>query len=266
MFTPKSDFLRLIVDRGYLHQCTGLEELDALAAKGPITAYIGFDATADSLHVGSMVQIMLLRRLQQTGHRAIALMGGGTTKIGDPSFRDHSRPLLDEAAINANLLGIRKVFDNFLKFGSGPTDAIMVNNADWLEKLNYIDFLRDFGRHFGLTALGDYYKPATGSGNPGDPSVYDVLGGPEIRANLYGNLDGFIHGLFGFEHTGGEHMNPDNSFAGGFGGQLRGEPSGGLAPAAARQPRGRDGESGTAWAKTARLRPPQLWATAGVYQ
>jgi tyrosyl-tRNA synthetase len=153
MFKPKSDFLRLIVDRGYLHQCTGLEELDALAAKGPITAYIGFDATADSLHVGSMVQIMLLRRLQQTGHRAIALMGGGTTKIGDPSFRDQSRPLLDEAAINVNLQGIRKVFDKFLKFGSGPTDAIMVNNADWLEKLNYIDFLRDFGRHFSVNRM-----------------------------------------------------------------------------------------------------------------
>ncbi|HVJ40674.1 MAG TPA: tyrosine--tRNA ligase [Dongiaceae bacterium] len=153
MFKPKSDFLQVIIERGYLHQCTGLEELDALAAKGPITGYIGFDATADSLHVGSMVQIMLLRRLQQTGHRAIALMGGGTTKIGDPSFRDQSRPLLDEAAIDANLGGIRKVFDKFLKFGSGPTDAIMVNNADWLDKLNYIEFLRDFGRHFSVNRM-----------------------------------------------------------------------------------------------------------------
>ncbi|HVJ35422.1 MAG TPA: tyrosine--tRNA ligase [Terriglobia bacterium] len=157
MFKPKSDFLQVILERGYLHQCTGLEELDALAAKGPITGYIGFDATADSLHVGSMVQIMLLRRLQQTGHRAIALMGGGTTKIGDPSFRDQSRPLLDEAAIDANLKGIRKVFDKFLKFGSGQpgsgADAIMVNNADWLEKLNYIEFLRDFGRHFSVNRM-----------------------------------------------------------------------------------------------------------------
>ena len=153
MFKPKSDFLQVIIERGYLHQCTGLEELDAKAAKGPITGYIGFDATADSLHVGSMVQIMLLRRLQQTGHRAIALMGGGTTKIGDPSFRDASRPLLDEAAIDKNLLGIRKVFDKFLKFGSGATDAIMVNNADWLDKLNYIEFLRDFGRHFSVNRM-----------------------------------------------------------------------------------------------------------------
>jgi len=157
MFQPKSDFLRLIIDRGYLHQCTGLEELDALAAKGPITGYIGFDATADSLHVGSMVQIMLLRRLQQTGHRAIALMGGGTTKIGDPSFRDQSRPLLDDAAINLNLQGIRKVFDKFITFGNGQpgsgADAIMVNNADWLEKLNYIEFLRDFGRHFSVNRM-----------------------------------------------------------------------------------------------------------------
>ncbi|HVI91284.1 MAG TPA: tyrosine--tRNA ligase [Dongiaceae bacterium] len=153
MFKPKSDFLQVIIERGYLHQCTGLEELDAKAAKGPITGYIGFDATADSLHVGSMVQIMLLRRLQQTGHRAIALMGGGTTKIGDPSFRDQSRPLLDEAAIEANLRGIRKVFDKFLKFGTGPTDAIMVNNADWLDKLNYIEFLRDFGRHFSVNRM-----------------------------------------------------------------------------------------------------------------
>jgi tyrosyl-tRNA synthetase len=153
MFKPKSDFLQVIIERGYLHQCTGLEELDAKAAKGPITGYIGFDATADSLHVGSMVQIMLLRRLQQTGHRAIALMGGGTTKIGDPSFRDQSRPLLDEAAIDKNLQGIRRVFDKFLKFGAGATDAIMVNNADWLDKLNYIEFLRDFGRHFSVNRM-----------------------------------------------------------------------------------------------------------------
>jgi len=153
MFKPKSDFLRVITERGYLHQGTALEELDALAAKGPITGYIGFDATADSLHVGSMVQIMLLRRLQQTGHRAIALMGGGTTKIGDPSFRDQSRPLLDEQAINANLVGIKRVFGQFLTFGSGPTDAMMVNNADWLDHLNYIEFLRDFGRHFSVNRM-----------------------------------------------------------------------------------------------------------------
>ncbi len=153
MFKPKSDFLRVIIERGYLHQCTALEELDALAAKGPIAGYIGFDATADSLHVGHMVQIMLLRRLQQTGHRAIALMGGGTTKVGDPSGKDEARRLLSVEDINANLDSIKKSFSGYLTFGSGKADAIMVNNADWLDHLNYIEFLRDFGRHFSVNRM-----------------------------------------------------------------------------------------------------------------
>jgi tyrosyl-tRNA synthetase len=147
----KSEFVRLIVERGYLHQCTALDELDRLAAKEPITAYIGFDATADSLHVGSMVQIMLLRRLQQTGHRPIALMGGGTTKVGDPSGRDESRKLLSADDIDRNIASIKLCFANFLDFG--PNAALMVNNADWLDGLNYIEFLRDFGRHFSVNRM-----------------------------------------------------------------------------------------------------------------
>src|SRR5512134_2982987 len=126
----KSGFLREIVDRGFLHQCTGGVALDELAQKKGIVSYIGFDATADSLHVGSMVGIMLLRRLQQAGHKPIVLMGGGTTKIGDPSFRDESRKLMGEDQIARNIAGIRKGFTNFLRFGDGPSDAIMVNNAD----------------------------------------------------------------------------------------------------------------------------------------
>ena len=153
MSTPKSEFLKVILDRGYLHQCTDWEALDALMAKQPIAAYIGFDATADSLHVGSMVQIMLLRRLQQTGHKPIALMGGGTTKIGDPSGRDESRKLLTDEDINGNLTSIQQNFTGYLTFGGGKTDAIMVNNADWLDKLNYIEFLRDYGRHFSVNRM-----------------------------------------------------------------------------------------------------------------
>ncbi|HZH28554.1 MAG TPA: tyrosine--tRNA ligase [Azospirillaceae bacterium] len=149
----KSDFLRLLDERGYIHQCTDFEALDDLAAKGPITGYIGFDATADSLHVGSLVQIMLLRRLQQTGHRPIALMGGGTTKIGDPSFRDDSRPLLNDEQIERNLAGIRKVFTSYLSFGDGPNGAVMANNAEWLDQLSYIPFLRDVGRHFTINRM-----------------------------------------------------------------------------------------------------------------
>ncbi len=149
----ESDFLREIVARGFMHQCTDLGELDALAARKPITAYIGFDATADSLHVGSLVQIMLLRLLQRTGHRPIALMGGGTTKIGDPSGKEESRRLLSGAEIASNISGIQKVFARFLRFGSGPTDALMANNADWLDGLHYIPFLRDYGSHFSVNRM-----------------------------------------------------------------------------------------------------------------
>ena len=153
MFEPKSEFLRRFIDRGFLHQCTAIEELDRLALSGGLTAYIGFDATADSLHVGSMVQIMMLRLLQQAGGKPIVLMGGGTTKVGDPTGKDESRKLLSTEDINRNIAGIQKIFAQFLKFGDGPTDAVMVNNADWLEKLNYIDFLRDYGRHFSVNRM-----------------------------------------------------------------------------------------------------------------
>src|SRR5690554_4772109 len=150
MGTYRSDFIRTIVERGYLHQCTDLEALDALAGQEPVIGYIGFDCTAPSRHVGSLVQIMMLRTLQRTGHKPIVLMGGGTTKIGDPSGRDESRQLLSPEQINANMAGIRKVFERFLSFGDGPTDAIMVDNAEWLDELRYIPFLRDVGRHFSV--------------------------------------------------------------------------------------------------------------------
>ena len=150
---PSSTFVRTVVDRGYLHQCTDLDALDALACERMLTAYIGFDCTAPSLHVGSLVSIMLLRRLQQAGHRPIVLMGGGTTRIGDPTGRDEARKLLSDAEIAANMAGIRKVFARFLDFGGGPTGAVMVNNADWLDGLSYIPFLRDFGRHFSVNRM-----------------------------------------------------------------------------------------------------------------
>lgn len=153
MADPRSDFLREIIARGYLHQCTDLDGLDALMAGRTITAYIGFDCTADSLHVGSLVQIMLLRRLQQAGHKPIVLMGGGTTKVGDPSFREEARPLLTEAEIARNMAGIKTVFAQFLTFGEGPADALMVDNADWLDALNYMGFLRDYGRHFSINRM-----------------------------------------------------------------------------------------------------------------
>ena len=152
-FTPRSDFVRVLSERGYIHQCTDLEALDAAAVAGPITAYIGFDATASSLHVGSLLQIMILRRLQQTGHRPIVLMGGGTTKVGDPSDKDKQRPLLTNEAIAANIAGIKTAFDPFLRFGEGPNDAFMVNNADWLDKLGYVEFLRDYGVHFTINRM-----------------------------------------------------------------------------------------------------------------
>ncbi|HEY2679402.1 MAG TPA: tyrosine--tRNA ligase [Steroidobacteraceae bacterium] len=149
----KSDFLRTLTQRGYIHQLTDAATLDERAAGGVVTAYIGFDATADSLHVGSLVQIMLLRRLQQAGHRPIVLMGGGTTKVGDPSGRDETRQLLTDAQINANIAGIREIFVHFLRFDPGPTGAIMANNDDWLSGLQYIPFLRDIGRHFSINRM-----------------------------------------------------------------------------------------------------------------
>jgi tyrosyl-tRNA synthetase len=149
----KSDFLRSLSERGYIHQITDGAALDERAQSGVISAYIGFDATADSLHIGSLVQIMLLRRLQQAGHRPIVLMGGGTTKVGDPSGRDETRQLLTEQQIDANIAGIRATFARFLTFGDGPSDAIMVNNDDWLKGLQYIAFLRDVGRHFTINRM-----------------------------------------------------------------------------------------------------------------
>lgn len=153
MTAPRSDFLRTLQDRGFIHQCTDLEALDARALEGRVTAYIGFDATADSLHVGSLVQIMMLRWLQKTGHRPIALMGGGTTKVGDPSGKDESRQLLTTAQIDANIAGIRTAFDNLLDFGDGRADAVMMNNADWLDSLKYIELLRDVGPHFTVNRM-----------------------------------------------------------------------------------------------------------------
>ncbi len=149
----RSDFLQTFVARGYLHQCTDLEGLDAQAASQVITAYVGYDCTAPSLHVGSLISIMMMRLLQQSGHKPIVLIGGGTTRVGDPTGKDESRPLLTDAQISDNISGIRKVFERFIKFGNGPTDAILVNNADWLDKLNYIEFLRDFGTHFTINRM-----------------------------------------------------------------------------------------------------------------
>ena len=147
----RSEFLRTLVERGYVHQCTDLEGLDAAAADGRITGYIGFDATADSLHVGSLVQIMLLRHMQRTGHRPIVLMGGGTTKVGDPSGKDKSRQLLSAQRIESNIAGIRRVFERFLAFEDDS--VLMVDNADWLDALHYIPFLREYGRHFSVNRM-----------------------------------------------------------------------------------------------------------------
>jgi tyrosyl-tRNA synthetase len=149
----KSKLLNLLDERGYIHQVTDAEALDTLAAREIVPGYIGFDATAPSLHVGSLVQIMLLRRLQQAGHKPIVLMGGGTTKVGDPTGRDESRKLLDDATIDANIASIRRVFERFLSFDDGPTGAILVNNDDWLGKLGYISFLRDVGPHFTINRM-----------------------------------------------------------------------------------------------------------------
>ena len=153
MSTYKSDFLNVLAARGFIHQVSEPDALDALAREKAITAYIGFDCTAPSLHIGSLLPIMLLHWLQQTGHRPIALMGGGTTRVGDPSGKDESRRLLTDKMINENLKGIRAIFDKFLKFENTGGNAVMANNADWLNTLNYIDFLRDVGRHFSINRM-----------------------------------------------------------------------------------------------------------------
>ena len=152
-YQPRSDFLRTLEARGFVQDCTDFEGLDKRLLAGPVSGYIGFDATATSLHVGSLIQIMMLRWLQKTGGRPICLMGGGTTRIGDPSFKDDARPLLDAERIAANLAGIRTVFANYLEFGDGPTGAIMPDNDAWLSELKYIDFLRDYGRHFSVNRM-----------------------------------------------------------------------------------------------------------------
>jgi tyrosyl-tRNA synthetase len=149
----KSDFMRIVHERGMVHQCSDATRLDELLASGVRTAYIGFDCTADSLHIGHLMQIMLLRWWQRTGHKPIALMGGGTTKVGDPSGKDESRQLLTPQQIDANLASIRKSFANYLTFGAGTTDALMVNNAEWLDTLLYIPLLRDVGRHFSVNRM-----------------------------------------------------------------------------------------------------------------
>jgi len=149
----QSTLLTLLSERGYIHQATDAEALDALAQREIVTGYIGFDATAPSLHVGSLVQIMMLRRLQQAGHRPIVLMGGGTTKVGDPSGKDESRKLLTDADIQANIASIRRVFERFLSFDDGPTGAILLDNADWLDALDYVPFLRDIGPHFTINRM-----------------------------------------------------------------------------------------------------------------
>jgi tyrosyl-tRNA synthetase len=156
MSTAKSDFLHELESRGYVHQMTGAAGLNKLVRSEPITAYIGFDCTAPSLHVGNLVSIMMLRKLQQTGHRPIVLIGGGTTKVGDPSGKDEARKLLSDTEIAANIAGIEQVFTKFLSFGRGESDALMINNADWLDTLNYIDFLRDYGRHFSVNRMLTY--------------------------------------------------------------------------------------------------------------
>jgi tyrosyl-tRNA synthetase len=154
MSTYTSDFLNILSERGFIHQVSEPDVLDARAVAGPITAYIGFDCTAPSLHIGSLLPIMMLYWMQQTGHRPIALMGGGTTRVGDPSGKDESRKILTDAMIEENLAGIRAVFSKFLKFeGQGNGNAIMANNADWLNTLNYIDFLRDVGKHFSVNRM-----------------------------------------------------------------------------------------------------------------
>ena len=152
-YHPKSDFMRVMMQRGFLADCTDYQGLDAALVAGVVPAYIGYDATAASLHVGHLLNIMMLRWLQKTGHKPITLMGGGTTKVGDPSFRAEERPLLTPAQIDANIAGMNKVFARYLSYGAGPTDAVMLNNAEWLDGLNYLAFLRDIGRHFSVNRM-----------------------------------------------------------------------------------------------------------------
>ncbi|MBV7378408.1 tyrosine--tRNA ligase [Maritimibacter dapengensis] len=152
-YHPKSDFMRVMMERGYLADCTDYQALDEALSAGTVTAYIGYDATAKSLHVGHLLNIMMLRWLQKTGHKPITLMGGGTTKVGDPSFRSDERPLLGPEQIDANIDGMKQVFAKYLSYGDGETDALMLNNAEWLDELNYLDFLRDIGRHFSVNRM-----------------------------------------------------------------------------------------------------------------
>ena len=152
-YHPKSEFMAVMMQRGFLADCTDYQGLDDALSRGVTPAYIGFDATAQSLHVGSLIQIMMLRWLQKTGHRPITLMGGGTTKVGDPSFRADERPLLTEAQIDSNIAGIKKVFESYISYDDGPTGALMLNNAEWLDGLNYLEFLRDIGRHFSVNRM-----------------------------------------------------------------------------------------------------------------
>ncbi|MGJ8603894.1 MAG: tyrosine--tRNA ligase [Marivita sp.] len=152
-YHPKSDFMRVMIERGFLADCTDYQGLDEALVKGVVPTYIGYDATAKSLHVGHLLNIMMLRWLQKTGHKPITLMGGGTTKVGDPSFRADERPLLTPAQIDDNIDGMKQVFAKYLTYGDGATDAIMLNNAEWLDQLNYLDFLRDIGRHFSVNRM-----------------------------------------------------------------------------------------------------------------
>ncbi|XYD11576.1 tyrosine--tRNA ligase [Methylobacterium sp. NMS12] len=152
-FAPKSDFLRILTERGYIHQTSDLAGIDAAALEGRLTTYVGYDCTAPSLHVGHLLSIMMLHWLQATGGKPIALMGGGTTRVGDPSGRDETRKILTVEQIDANKAEIRKTFDRFLRFGAGTGDAVMVDNAEWLTKLNYIEMLRDIGRHFSVNRM-----------------------------------------------------------------------------------------------------------------
>nr|WP_315842326.1 tyrosine--tRNA ligase [Tardiphaga sp. 709]WNV10210.1 tyrosine--tRNA ligase [Tardiphaga sp. 709] len=153
MTSYKSDFLNVLQSRGLIHQVSDAEALDAACCKGPVTAYVGYDATATSLHIGNLISVTMLYWFQQTGHRPITLMGGGTSMVGDPSFRDDQRQLLTVEKIAENIEGIKKIFGKMLAYGDGPTDALMVNNADWLLKLNYVEFLRDVGRHFSVNRM-----------------------------------------------------------------------------------------------------------------
>jgi tyrosyl-tRNA synthetase len=152
-YHPKSDFMSVMIERGFLADCTDYQGLDDALSRGVVTTYIGYDATAKSLHVGHLLNIMMLRWLQKTGHQPITLMGGGTTKVGDPSFRADERPLLTANQIDANIAGMQQVFAKYLTYGDGPTDALMLNNAEWLDQLNYLDFLRDIGRHFSVNRM-----------------------------------------------------------------------------------------------------------------